>query len=576
MYFNKRTILLALVILIVAGVSAPLSAWVGPITVAAEDGKIYEDKVAVQFHPSGAVYMAFMAHDEALARKDIYLYKYAGGTAKGELLGKVSAGKKYAYEPHMVITDDGVAHIVWAECDNVQSETQLIMYRSYDNGNFSPITTFKQMTIPGVLDLASFNKEKIDDLNVDVDESGNIFVAFMTWPAGRAKVLSKYGDNATREEPYPLAGRSKHPCVQVDNNYVYLVWQQLLGAYTVYFARRPNIDGAQWVSYDVKGGIHRPVMGLDQNGTAHIAYMSDDADKRQVVYKYWTGNGFSPRETLSEMPLLYQNVQIAVRDNKNMIVSAGIFMATATSFVFNWRRNGKWNPDGMVGLPGASGAFDNPASALSSTGIGAFVYNHDRGVFLIISEPLVINALPVAVITADKESVYWDEEINFGSTGSYDPDGSIVKYEWKIIQDNVTMEGPSITYRFNKSYNNVRVRLTAIDDKGGRGSVEKIIDVNALYTAPCTWSKQQVKTLVFNREGNVIQWQPNPKNEAAGFIIVKYKIFRREAGGDFQEIAEVDGLKRSFADVGIEAGKTYEYAVSSVDDQGRKSPYDNF
>ena len=576
MRFDKKRTLFALGILILAGFAAPLSAWVGPITIADEAGKTYEDKVSVQFHPSGAVYVAFMAHDEALSRKDIYLYKYAGATAKGELVGKVSGGKKYTYEPDMIITDDGVVHIIWAECDNVQNDLQLIMYRSYENGAFSPISTYKEMYIPGILDLNSFNREKIDDLNLDVDSSGNKFVAFMTWPGGRGKILSMYGNNAGTEEPFPLSGRSKHPCVQADDNYVYLVWQQLLGAYTVYFARRPNIDGAEWEAYDVKGGVHRPVMGLDQNGTPHIAYMADDSEKRQVVYKYWTGNGFSPRETLSETPLLYQNVEIAVRDNKNMIISAGIFMATSTSFMFNWRENGKWNPDGMVLLPPAVGAFDNPATALSSNGIGAFVYNHDRGVFLILSEPLIINALPVAVITADKESVYWDEEINFGSTGSFDPDGNIVKYEWKILQDNVTIEGPSITYRFNKSYNNVRVRLTAIDDKGARGSVDKIISVKALFTATSTWSKQLVKTLVFNREGNVIQWQPNAKNEAEGYNIVKYKIFRKVDGGDFQEIAEVDGLKRSFADVGIEAGKTYEYAVSSVDDQGRKSPYDNF
>ena len=138
------------------------------------------------------------------------------------------------------------------------------------------------------------------------------------------------------------------------------------------------------------------------------------------------------------------------------------------------------------------------------------------------------------------------------------------------------LEGPSLTYRFNKSYNNVRVRLTVIDDKDGRGIAEKVISVKALYTAPATWSMQQVKTLIYNRQGNVIKWEPNPKNDVDGYNIVKYKIFRREADGDYQEIGEVGAEKRAFADISIEAGKTYYYAVSAVDDQGHKSPYDNF
>lgn len=575
MRFEKRIFLCALAALIFVGVSSSLMAWIGPITIADEPKQIYEDKVSVQFHPSGAVYVAFMAHDETLVRKEIYLYRYTGDTAKGELLGKVSAGKKFCYEPDMVISTDGKVHISWAEANTAGSDQQLIQYRTWDNGAWSPIITLKEMNIPGTLSPDSFNKEKIDDLNLDVDDAENVFVTFMVWPLARCKFLSRYG-TTVREENWPLGGRSKHPSVQAGEDYVHLAWQQLLGQYTVYYARRKNIVGAAWENIDIKGGIHRPVIGLDQNGNAHVAYMADDADKRQVVYKYWTGNGFSPRETITEAPSLYQNVEIALKDDKNMIVTAGIFQATSTTFTFNWRQNGEWNPDGMVALPAATGAFDNPAAALSRNDIGAFVYNHDRGVFLILSDPLVINALPVAVISADKETVFWDEEITFNGSGSSDSDGTIVKYEWKVIQDNVILEGPSLTYRFNKSYNNVRVRLTVIDDKDGRGIAEKVISVKALYTAPATWSMQQVKTLIYNRQGNVIKWEPNPKNDVDGYNIVKYKIFRREADGDYQEIGEVGAEKRAFADISIEAGKTYYYAVSAVDDQGHKSPYDNF
>ncbi|HUU05507.1 MAG TPA: PKD domain-containing protein [Patescibacteria group bacterium] len=575
MRFAKRIFLFALTALVFAGVSSSLMAWVDPIIVANESGKTYEDKVAVQFHPSGVVYVACMAHDEELSRKEIYLFKYTGNGSKGELVGKVSAGKKYCYEPDMVVSADGTVHISWAEAATAGADQQSIMYRTYENGIWSSIIILKDMNIPGTLDPSSFNKEKIDDLNLDIDSSGNVFVTFMTWPGARCKLLSRYG-TTVREENWPLGGRSKHPSVQAGDDYVQVTWQQLLGQYTVYYARRKNIVGAAWENIDIKGGIHRPVMELDQNDYPHIAYMADDSSARHVVYKYWLGSKFSNRLTLTEVINKYQNVDISVKDDKNMIVSAAVFKGTSTEFFFNWKKNGLWNPLGMVPVPGAAGAFDNPAVALSKNDVAAFVYNLPHGVYLILSERLIINELPVAVISADKETVYWDEEITFNGSGSSDNDGTIVKYEWKVIQDNETLEGQSVTYKFNKSYNNVRVRLTVIDDKDGRGIAEKVVSVKALYTAPATWSMQQVKTLIYNRQGNVIRWEPNPKNDVAGYNIVKYKIFRREADGDYQEIGEVGAEKRAFADISIEAGKTYYYAVSAVDDQGHKSPYDNF
>lgn len=557
-------------------VSISLEAWVGPIIIANESGKIYEDKTSVQFHPSGTVYVVSMAFDEASMRRDIYLYKYTGEKQlRGELVKKVSEGKKYVYEPSMVITADGAIHVAWAEADRAVSDEQYIMYRFLQNGEWSPVITIAKLFVPGVLDLAGFNKEKIDDLRLAVDGSGNVFVTFMTWPAARCRMFSKYG-NVVKDEGFPMGGRSKHSYVVASDENVFLVWQQMLGAYTVCFAERKNIPNAPWTARDAKGGQHRPVMDLDQNGNPHLAFMADDQEKRSIIYKYWNGNKFSPRETLTEMVGLYQNVGIAVRNDKSMIVGSAVFKVKNTSLLYNWMKNGKWQAEGMLNVPGAAGVFDNNSVALSSNDIAAFAYNNSAFVYLILSEPLIVNEMPVAVLNVDKESLFWGETISMNSSGSHDPDGTIVKYEWKIIQDNVTLDGASVTYKFDKSYNNVRVRLTVIDDKGGRGIAEKVINVKALYTAVSTVSKQMVQTLIYNREGNVIKWLPNAKNAAAGYNIVNYIIFRKEAGGVYQQIGEVGAEKRAFADVTITAGKTYAYAVAAVDDQGQQSPYDNF
>jgi hypothetical protein len=214
---------------------------------------------------------------------------------------------------------------------------------------------------------------------------------------------------------------------------------------------------------------------------------------------------------------------------------------------------------------------------LSSTGVAAINYTDGASIRLATSGPLQINDLPVAVITLDKETIFWGETVNMNSTGSHDPDGTIVSYEWKIVPDGVVIPGATASYAFTKSYNNVRIRLTAIDDKGGRGIAEKIIRVNALYTAPSTVTKKKIQTLLYNKEANVIEWTPNPKNEEAGYAIVKYKISRKAIGSaEWVELAEVGADRRSFADVTIVAGTDYVYAASAVDDQARMSPYDNF
>ncbi len=119
--------------------------------------------------------------------------------------------------------------------------------------------------------------------------------------------------------------------------------------------------------------------------------------------------------------------------------------------------------------------------------------------------------MPVAVITVDKETIFWGETVNMNSTGSYDPDGTIVSYEWKIVQDDVVIPGATASYAFTKSYNNVRIRLTAIDDKGGRGIAEKIIKVNALYTAPSTVTKKKIQTLLYNKEATSSSGPPIPR-----------------------------------------------------------------
>jgi hypothetical protein len=64
-----------------------------------------------------------------------------------------------------------------------------------------------------------------------------------------------------------------------------------------------------------------------------------------------------------------------------------------------------------------------------------------------------------------------------------------------------------------------------------------------------------------------LSWQPNTEADLAG-----YAVYRREAGGAWQHIAPAQPVVGpGFHDASVQAGHTYEYAVTAIDQGGRES-----
>jgi hypothetical protein len=185
----------------------------------------------------------------------------------------------------------------------------------------------------------------------------------------------------------------------------------------------------------------------------------------------------------------------------------------------------------------------------------------------------------VAKFTTDKASYFWGETMKLDGSESYDSDGSIAKFEWRIITDNVTLPEASAwaEYKFSKKWNDFKIRLTVTDDKGARDVVEKTVSVTALYSAlDVVATPKLITTLVYRRNGYVVSWKANPKNSQ--FSIVSHRIYRKVAGSDdgsyeLRETLAADKL--FFLDLHAEEGKSYVYAVTAVDGSGHQSPYVN-
>ena len=92
-----------------------------------------------------------------------------------------------------------------------------------------------------------------------------------------------------------------------------------------------------------------------------------------------------------------------------------------------------------------------------------------------VSELPPLNQSPIASFTAIPTSGVAPLEVSFDASGSYDPDGNIVSYEWDF-KDGNTGSGEIVNHTFS-STGNYNVKLTIIDNEGAVGSTTKTITV---------------------------------------------------------------------------------------------------
>jgi fibronectin type 3 domain-containing protein len=64
-----------------------------------------------------------------------------------------------------------------------------------------------------------------------------------------------------------------------------------------------------------------------------------------------------------------------------------------------------------------------------------------------------------------------------------------------------------------------------------------------------------------------LSWQPDTDSDVSGYIV-----YRREEGGEWKRVsAGTPIVEPAFRDAQVQAGHTYQYAVSAVDKSGHES-----
>lgn len=101
----------------------------------------------------------------------------------------------------------------------------------------------------------------------------------------------------------------------------------------------------------------------------------------------------------------------------------------------------------------------------------------DGGVTATASVEVKVTKKPSASFTANPQIDVAPLQVELDATGSSDPDGSIVSYNWDF-GDGKSATGAKVTHTFNKSAEVTKeytVVLTVKDDIGARANAEKII-----------------------------------------------------------------------------------------------------
>jgi PKD repeat protein len=486
----------------------------------ADDSNFAYFKPEVKISSTGDIYIIYQAQNLGTGRSEIYLSKY-GIDGKVSFVKNLSESSAYSYEPEIDILGDSSIHTAWAD---QSGETHVIKYRYFNGSTWSGIMTFGQVD----------DSENIEDLRIAGDESSNVFVVFMYWPAARCKFISKYGNDISFEN-FPLSGRCKHPDVDVDSDYVHIIWQyKESGEYTIAYQRRPNHPNSSWENWvDLEFyGTQRPRMCLDNSNTPHAVFFENFGSTRNLWYKKWEGSQFDGLKIMSDPngAETYHFCDISAVNSNNMIVTMQRGGWSGGKNVnYNWKRNGDWS-----GFSSFSQTFGHKPTKQSvdlahDRFFAAIAFcEADDAVYLLLAEEegsLGGNA-PTANFTFSPQSGHAPLDVTFDASGSSDPDGNITSYHWNF-GDGLSGSGQTIVHSYEIP-GQYTVQLTVTDNDGKTGSTSHTVIVevpNKPPTAGFTFSPLKGlypltvtfdASASFDTDGQVVQYEWDFGSEQTG------------------------------------------------------------
>jgi hypothetical protein len=180
---------------------------------------------------------------------------------------------------------------------------------------------------------------------------------------------------------------------------------------------------------------------------------------------------------------------------------------------------------------------------------------------------------PAVVITEAPAEAYAGDYAHFAARATPYKDATNMRIEWTFAGDSIIEIGEAVDHKMKGDNQNVAVTATATDSKGRQGTDVVHLMVRALYAPAAVWRKIHVRTLFYDRDAWEVRWTADPRNEAFGFQIVAYWVYRFDAQDRGSRIAVVAAdAPHLILDLEAPQNSPVYYGVAAVDAAGHASP----
>lgn len=183
------------------------------------------------------------------------------------------------------------------------------------------------------------------------------------------------------------------------------------------------------------------------------------------------------------------------------------------------------------------------------------------------------NKPPVARILLSPSSGIYPLKVTFNGTSSSDSDGKIVSYAWNLGDGATSTTGQfTHSYQYPGSY---PVYLTVKDDDGDSSTASALVTVYGMEPPLNIVANYHQNRNLFSVEHYYrVTWANNPINQARGFNIAYYNVYRRLKGE--KNYSHLTRLPRRDSNEFLDRSlsnefRDYEYTVTCQDLEGRTS-----
>ena len=417
---------------------------------------------------------------------------------------------------------------------------------------------------------------EVDCPRVAASDNGNVYII---WYGLNGKVHSKSKVNGSWESDKTISvsgRRSKFPDIAVGNNLVYACWVEKSGGkYSAVYAKRNKGYNSSWSGvskvYASSLSHSHAVLELDSSDRPHIVWTSYVEGPRVVKYSHWTGSGFTtPVEISSTRMLHYPGID--ERDDDIFVCWQIGGYSGGKAIYYNLRQDSEWGGESAV--PDSSGGTFSDVAANTDGDAVYFVWDGKGDIYFHSTGATPIpNIPPVAKFSFSPDTGLFPLAVSFNGSNSYDPDGTIVRYDWDF-GDGGTGSGKNITYIY-QTWGTFPITLSVVDNDGAVGTKVRSIEILRLFQPlNIRYESFLDESLFFSRYVTEIYWERNPKNDDIAEIVF-YRIYKKRLGESnvaYRCIGEVNADVFNFRDTDVDEDDIYVYTVTSVDGEGHESP----